>query len=536
MEESSPVLALHVSVSNSLFSSPMEDARFKLMADSASLLSDLEEANLISEASVNSISLNMEVHNIRELVTGCDTDDLESRALAGCEDEASVVCIDVEQLVESSGLAIRDDGSLITAAEELLDADTALIGVSGCMEATVKSIITGVEIIAGSSIGKLSASLVSISSETEDLKAARFAQINLHEGPVNIRGRRSVFALDYTPLWGCMSTCGKRPEMEDAAVAAPWFHEIPLSMLTSVAMVDDISMNSGCLPGHFFGVFDGHGGAQVANYCKDRMHFALVDEIKNINKGAIGIEGYSWQKKWESVFINCFQKVDDEVSGAVGRSLEGSTSNASFDDNAHGSSITLEAIIPETVGSTAVVAVICSSHIIVANCGDSRAVLCCGKQAIPLSVDHKPDREDEYQRIDAAGGKVIQWYGSRVFGVLAMSRAIGDRYLKPWIIPEPEVVIVPRAREDECLILASDGLWDVMSNEEACEVARKRILLWHKRNSGITCSTRRAVVAHPAAQEAADYLLKLALQKGSKDNITVVVVDLKAHRKFKGKT
>ncbi|KAE8675042.1 mitogen-activated protein kinase kinase 2-like isoform X1 [Hibiscus syriacus] len=81
----------------------------------------------------------------------------------------------------------------------------------------------------------------------------------------------------------------------------------------------------------------------------------------------------------------------------------------------------------------------------------------------------------------AAGGKVIQWNGSRVSGVLAMSRSIGDGYLKPWIIPDSEVTFVPPAKEDECLILASDGLWDVISNKKACEVARKWILLWHKK-------------------------------------------------------
>lgn len=110
----------------------------------------------------------------------------------------------------------------------------------------------------------------------------------------------------------------------------------------------------------------------------------------------------------------------------------------------------------------------------------------------------------------------------------------GDRYLKPWIIPDPEVTFLPRAREDECLVLASDGLWDVMSNEEACEVARRRILLWHKKNGGATQERGQGV--DPAAQAAAEYLSMLALQKGSKDNISVIVVDLKARRKFKSKS
>ncbi|KAF2303986.1 hypothetical protein GH714_025958 [Hevea brasiliensis] len=73
-----------------------------------------------------------------------------------------------------------------------------------------------------------------------------------------------------------------------------------------------------------------------------------------------------------------------------------------------------------------------------------------------------PDRQDELMRIEGVGGKVISWNGARVFGVLAMSRAIGDRYLRPSIIPVPEITFMTRTDEDECLILASDGLWDVM--------------------------------------------------------------------------
>lgn len=148
-------------------------------------------------------------------------------------------------------------------------------------------------------------------------------------------------------------------------------------------------------------------------------------------------------------------------------------------------------------------------------------------------MDHKPNREDERARIEAEGGKITEWHGYQVFGVLSTSRSIGDRYLKPWIIPIPEVTIVPR-EEDECLVLASDGLWDVLSNEEACNVARKQLLLWHKKNIIDSSSDeRRGDSSDPAAQAAAEYLTKLALQKGSSDNITVIVVDLKAQRRFK---
>ncbi|CAL4909864.1 unnamed protein product [Urochloa decumbens] len=332
-------------------------------------------------------------------------------------------------------------------------------------------------------------------------------------------GARSVFAVDYVPRWGLESICGRRPEMEDAAVALPRFFDVPLWMVAGDAPVDGLDRASFRLPAHFFGVYDGHGGVQVANYCRERIHSVLIEELSKAEESVSGadLSGLESKKQWEKAFVDCFSRVDAEVGG-----------NATT---------TGKPVAPDTVGSTAVVAVVCSSHIIVANCGDSRAVLCRGKQPLALSVDHKPNREDEYARIEAQGGKVIQWNGYRVLGVLAMSRSIGDRYLKPYIIPVPEVTIVARAKDDECLILASDGLWDVMTNEEVCDAARKRILLWHKKNADASSSAQRSGESpDQAAQAAAEYLSKLALQKGSKDNITVVVVDLKSHRKFKSKT
>ncbi|PNY13781.1 protein phosphatase 2C 16-like [Trifolium pratense] len=131
-------------------------------------------------------------------------------------------------------------------------------------------------------------------------------------------------------------------------------------------------------------------------------------------------------------------------------------------------------------------------------------------------------------------GVELNWFELRVKGVKEL-KVQGDRYLKPWIIPDPEVQFIPRAKEDECLILASDGLWDVMTNEEVCDLARKRILLWYKKN-GLELPSERGEGSDPAAQAAAEFLSNRALQKGSKDNITVIVVDLKPQRKYKNKT
>ncbi|KAK4483673.1 hypothetical protein RD792_010874 [Penstemon davidsonii] len=320
------------------------------------------------------------------------------------------------------------------------------------------------------------------------------------------------------PLWGSTSICGRRSEMEDSVVALPRFLRIPSQMLSG----DSIHQFS---TAHVFGVYDGHGGCQVANYCREHLHSTLAKEIEIAKESLLHIEigEHNWKEQWIKIFLNCFQKLDDQVGG--------------FNACDVAPRPPLPAVAPESVGSTAVVAIVCSTHIIVANCGDSRAVLNRGKVPTPLSLDHKPNRDDECARIEAAGGKVINWDGYRVSGVLAVSRSIGDRYLRPYVIADPEIMFVPRVKEDECLILASDGLWDVMTNEEACDLARRRILIWHKKNGATAITTKeKGEDSDPAAQDAADYLSQLAFQRGSRDNISVIVVDLKAQRKFKKKT
>ncbi|KAK4368625.1 hypothetical protein RND71_012417 [Anisodus tanguticus] len=330
--------------------------------------------------------------------------------------------------------------------------------------------------------------------------------------------RPNGLCFDSVPLWGLTTIQGKRPEMEDTAIALPRFLRIPSQMLMDAAPVSHALSQT--LTAHLFGVYDGHGGSQVANYCHERLHMALAQEIDIMEEDSNNAS-IDWKEQWSKVFLNCFCRVDDEVGG--------------FCSETDGIEPDLSAIAPEAVGSTAVVAVVSPTHIIVANCGDSRAVLCRAKVPMPLSVDHKPNREDECSRIEELGGKVINWDGHRVSGVLAVSRSIGDRYLRPYVIPDPEMMFVPRVKEDDCLILASDGLWDVLTNEEACDVARRRILLWHKKNGG-TLTNERGEGVDPAAQDAAEYLTRLALQRGSRDNISVIVVDLKAQRKFKKKT
>ncbi|KAK9274123.1 hypothetical protein L1049_018937 [Liquidambar formosana] len=553
MEEMSPAVAVPFRLGNSIFdnptvATPIDITRPKLMADRAGLISDSatevpvksvsegdEDCNcgdLQREVSVIAVSVQEEnsdmiSENKSSWVATDDAIAQENEEDDFLSVDGDSLSVDGDQILDSScSLSLASEASSICGDDSLAFEATSEIGKPSSID--IEKSICNVEIVAKvTNLGESNVEheivrdpisvAVNLEEAIIDGSTSKSSAVVLHlplEKELSGTTVRSVFEVDYVPLWGFTSICGRRPEMEDAVATVPRFLKIPIKMLIGDQVLDGMRKSLSHLTAHFFGVYDGHGGSQVANYCSDRIHLALAEEIEIVKEGlSDGSIKDNCQEQWKRAFTNCFLKVDAEVGGKT----------------------SLEPVAPETVGSTAVVAIICSSHIIVANCGDSRAVLCRGKEPMALSVDHKPNREDEYARIEAAGGKVIQWNGHRVFGVLAMSRSIGDRYLKPWIIPEPEVMFIPRAKEDECLILASDGLWDVMTNEEVCDIARKRLLLWHKKN-GVTLPSERGEGIDPAGQAAAECLSNRALQKGSKDNITVIVVDLKAQRKFKSKT
>ncbi|KAM0846319.1 hypothetical protein ACQ4PT_055735 [Festuca glaucescens] len=294
---------------------------------------------------------------------------------------------------------------------------------------------------------------------------------------------------------GAVSVIGRRREMEDAVAVAPPF----LAGKAEASGDGDVDAGYGDDGQEgFFAVYDGHGGSRVAEACRERMHVVLAEEVRRLR-----CRGDEWRSaaaeedgaRWKEAMAACFARVDGEVGAA--------------DDGGE-----------QTVGSTAVVAVVGPRRIVVANCGDSRAVLSRGGAPVPLSSDHKPDRPDELERVEAAGGRVINWNGYRILGVLATSRSIGDYYLKPYVIAEPEVTVMDRTDKDEFLILASDGLWDVVSNDVACKIARNCL-------NGRAASKYPESVSGSTAADAAALLVDLAISRGSKDNISVVVVELR---------
>lgn len=165
-------------------------------------------------------------------------------------------------------------------------------------------------------------------------------------------------------------------------------------------------------------------------------------------------------------------------------------------------------------GCTAVVVVVTPKLIVCANAGDSRAIMSQigNKSSIALSYDHKPQNPAETARIKQNGGFVEQ---NRVNGLLAVSRALGDFDLKPnpqqpLVSCLPEFVVRSRSYEqDEFILVACDGLWDVYSNDEAIDEIRK---IYAEGETDL-----RLV---------AEEMLDMSLNRGSNDNISAIVVKL----------
>ncbi|CAN6227290.1 unnamed protein product [Urochloa humidicola] len=329
--------------------------------------------------------------------------------------------------------------------------------------------------------------------------------------------------------FGFLSTQGRLPHMEDTVSLRPGFH----------TWIDGSPM-------HFFAVFDGHGGTHVSELCRDRMHEFLAEElvgeaasflVRRELATAGGVVGMSsaatWSEQWEeelawrAALSRAFGRIDAmaAIPCACGRFARPPCKCP-------------RSLLTGYVGSTAVVAVLVRDSIVVANCGDSRAVLCrgpAGTPAVPLSYDHKPNRQDELARIHAVGGQVMY---NRVRGVLTMTRALGDGKLRPEVIAEPEINITHRMADDQCLILASDGMWDVISNETACHVTRQCLEYGNSppidssaTSSSITMATTTASSRGHGADsccfKAASVLGRLALARGSADNIGIIVLDLR---------
>lgn len=145
----------------------------------------------------------------------------------------------------------------------------------------------------------------------------------------------------------------------------------------------------------------------------------------------------------------------------------------------------------------------------VANAGDCRAVLCRKGEAIDMSQDHRPSYAAERKRVEELGGFIDDGY---LNGILSVTRALGDWDMKlpsgsaSPLIAEPEFRQIVLTEDDEFLIIGCDGIWDVMSSQQAVSIVR------------------RGLRRHDDPEQCAKDLVTEALRLNTFDNLTVVIV------------
>lgn len=268
------------------------------------------------------------------------------------------------------------------------------------------------------------------------------------------------------------------------------------------------------LPGldnhYIFGVFDGHAGDRAAKLAAEHLVDLLVATAE--------YKSYLTEKQPDilaKALTQSFKDFDQKI----------------YQEGIHGNS-----------GCTSCVVVVTPDSIICANAGDSRAIMgTLPQECTPLSFDHKPSDDGESKRITESGGFVNF---SRVDGELAVSRAFGDfRYKnQPLVFSENKVICVPditinENANNDFIVIACDGLWDVFSNEDAILEVRKQYAhlseVGYLMNAPVPVAQDGQEPAKILAETEEDklkvlveHMLNKSLELGSKDNISCIIVKL----------
>lgn len=146
------------------------------------------------------------------------------------------------------------------------------------------------------------------------------------------------------------------------------------------------------------------------------------------------------------------------------------------------------------------------NEIISFNIGDSRAILAREEKALDLTTEHKPSLPSEMDRLRKLGGKISWRNRAWRINTLSVSRALGDKADLPFISAEPDIVTINKDKKDSFIVIACDGLWDVMTSQECVDLVRQKIK------------------AGTQKDDMAEALVKEALSKYTNDNVSVVVL------------
>ncbi|CAA2952907.1 probable phosphatase 2C 27 [Olea europaea subsp. europaea] len=279
-----------------------------------------------------------------------------------------------------------------------------------------------------------------------------------------ITDRKHIVLNNFLPAQrsGGWSDIGARRDMEDTHICIP---DLAMNFGNSIHGKEAVS---------FYGVFDGHSGKGAAEFVRDHLPRIIVEDA-------------DFPLELEKVVTRSFVETDT----AFARSC----------------------LIDYTLssGTTALTAMIFGQSLLVANVGDCRAVLSRCGLAIEMSKDHRPCCVNERARIESLGGFIDE--EGYLNGQLGVTRALGNWHIKGLdgenvgpLIAEPELKLMTLMKEDEFLIIGSDGIWDVFRSQNAVDFARRR--LQEHNNVKLCCKD----------------IVNEAKKRGATDNLTVVMV------------
>ena len=226
----------------------------------------------------------------------------------------------------------------------------------------------------------------------------------------------------------------------------------------------------------FYGVFDGHNGNLASKFAAGALYKRLAGRMDDVDEDMA--LGHDWKREVSEEVILSFHELHEGILNAVKAYPGGFMSKS---------------------GTTATILFVTEKAVVIANVGDSRAILSVtasydmmqNVSAIALTTDHVASNEDERKSIEQKGGIISNSGGiPRVNGTLALSRSLGDAHLAHFLSQTPDVFAMTREEmkmkcrlqnendlieqfvpEVPCfIVLASDGLWDVLSNQEAVEL------------------------------------------------------------------
>ncbi|KAM5226555.1 protein phosphatase 1F isoform 1-T3 [Hipposideros larvatus] len=252
-----------------------------------------------------------------------------------------------------------------------------------------------------------------------------------------------------------------RRKMEDRHVCLPTFNQL-------FGLSDPVDRA-------YFAVFDGHGGVDAARYAAVHIHANAARQPELPTDP-------------EEALRKAFRHTDEMFLWKAKRERLQS-------------------------GTTGVCALITGKTLHIAWLGDSQVILVQQGQVVKLMEPHKPERQDEKERIEALGGFVSHMDCWRVNGTLAVSRAIGDVFQKPYVSGEADAASRELTGSEDYLLLACDGFFDVVPHQEVVGLVQSHLV--RQQGSGL---------------QVAEELVAAARERGSHDNITVMVVFLRDPR------